>query len=192
MNVEAGQNYILSKLELELDPTLFYHGVHHTLDVVHTALTIAHEENVTDSESLNILRTAALYHDSGFLVTYAGHEAAGCDIARNVLPEFGYTDAQIATICGLIMSTKVPQNAATHLEKILCDADLDYLGRADFKSIGETLYLELGERGLVEGRENWNRLQIRFLESHHYHTKRSISLREPQKQLYLEELRATI
>ncbi|HEV7380028.1 MAG TPA: HD domain-containing protein, partial [Dyadobacter sp.] len=146
MNIEVAQNYILSKLESELDPTLFYHGVHHTLDVVQTALTIAYEENVTDAESLDLLRTAALYHDCGFLVTYKGHEAAGCDIAQNVLDEFGYTHAQIATICGLIMSTKVPQSAATHLEKILCDADLDYLGRADFKSIGETLYLELEER----------------------------------------------
>lgn len=192
MQIEAAQQYILSKLERELPPHLYYHGIHHTLDVVDVALKIAEEENITDAESLALLKTAAAYHDSGFMVTYSGHEAEGCRIVEDKLKEFGYTTDQIRTICGMIMATKVPQSAATHLEKILCDADLDYLGRDDFKSIGETLYAELVERDLIGSREEWNQLQIRFLESHQYHTDRSRLLREPQKQAYLTELRETV
>lgn len=192
MQIEAAQKYILSKLEQELAPNLYYHGIHHTLDVVNVALQIAEEENVKDSEFLALLKTAATYHDSGFLMAYSGHEAEGCGIVRDVLPGFGYSQGHIEIICGMIMSTKVPQSAATDLEKILCDADLDYLGRDDFKSIGETLYAELSARSLIGNRQDWNQLQIRFLESHQYHTKRSRLLREPQKQAHLNELRETV
>ena len=37
----------------------------------------------------------------------------------------------------LILATKVPQKPKNKLEKIICDADLDYLGREDFDNISD-------------------------------------------------------
>ena len=65
---------------------------------------------------------------------------------EKLLPEFGYSETEIDTICGMILATKFPQQPHNRLEEIMCDADLDYLGRPDFFSIGNTLFEELKSR----------------------------------------------
>ena len=187
MDVQKAETYIIQQLG-QLSRTLYYHGLHHTSDVVSAALMLAEMEGIKDEETLSLLQTAALYHDSGFLNTYKEHEAAGCIIARSALPQFGYSDAQIETICGMIMATKIPQNPQTHLEQILCDADLDYLGRPDFVPIAATLFKELQARNLVTDLDSWNAVQVKFISAHHYWTKSALALRELAKQENLKTL----
>jgi uncharacterized protein len=189
MNLRKAEEFILAKLKRDLSPTLYYHGLHHTLDVVEAALQLAHEEDITDSDSLMLLRTAALYHDCGFITTYQGHEAEGCRYARETLPQFGYITEQIEQICGMIMATKIPQSPQNLFEEILCDADLDYLGRPDFDPIASTLFEELKERNFVRDEQAWNRIQVSFLESHHYWTKTATALRQASKQERLSGLK---
>ena len=55
MNIEDVENYILEKLRKSLSPTLYYHGAHHTDDVVASALNIAAAEGIVDEESLILL-----------------------------------------------------------------------------------------------------------------------------------------
>jgi len=190
MDIQRAETFLMDQLRTGLLPTLYYHGLHHTLDVAGAALDIAQHEGVTDAESLTLLKTAALYHDSGFMTTYQGHEEAGCRLALETLPDFGYSDQQIGTICDLIRATKVPQQPRTHLERILCDADLDYLGRDDFEPIAHTLYEELKTRDAVADEAAWNQMQVRFLTNHTYWTPTSIARREPGKQANLARLRA--
>lgn len=182
---------MLEKLESGLDRTLFYHGTHHTLDVVQASAEIAALEGITDGESLALLRTAAFYHDSGFMNTYQGHEEAGCALAREVLPGFGYTETQIATICGMIMATKIPQSPKNMLERIICDADLDYLGRDDFEAIAATLFEELKARDMVEDIPAWDAVQVKFLEAHAYWTASERKRRDAAKQRHLQRLKNT-
>ncbi|MCA8832542.1 HD domain-containing protein [Hymenobacter pini] len=189
MDCLRAEAYILSQLRQHLSPTLYYHGLHHTLDVVEQALSLAQAADVTDEEQVTLLRTAALYHDSGFLTTYQGHEAAGCALVRRVLPDFGYQPAQIALIEELIMATRMPQTpGALPLARILCDADLDYLGRPDFWPISQSLYDELAARGMVSDKTAWLQLQVDFLSSHRYWTTTATARREAQKQARLAEV----
>ncbi|CCH54549.1 metal dependent phosphohydrolase [Fibrisoma limi BUZ 3] len=190
MDIHRAETFLLEQLRHGLSPALYYHGLHHTLDVVQAALDIAQQEGITDEESLALLKTAALYHDSGFMTTYQGHEEAGCILAGETLPGFGYTDQQIETVCSLIRATKVPQQPQTHLERILCDADLDYLGRDDFEPIAHTLYQELKVRDAVADETTWNQMQVRFLANHTYWTPTNDARREPGKQANLARLRA--
>lgn len=189
MQIEKAEQYVLGQLETRLDRTLFYHGIHHTIDVVNAAAEIAALEGITDEESLALLRTAAFYHDSGFMNIYQGHEEAGCVLAREVLPGFGYTEAQIATICGMIMATKIPQSPKNTLERIICDADLDYLGRDDFEGIAATLFEELKVRDMVEDIPAWDAVQVRFLEAHSYWTASERKRRDAAKQRHLQHLK---
>ncbi|MCU0339835.1 MAG: HD domain-containing protein [Spirosomaceae bacterium] len=192
MNLKAAEKYVYEKLQKNLSPTLTYHGFHHTLDVVQAALQIAQVEGIEDEESLVLLQTAAMYHDLGFISTYKGHEEEGCRIAKLTLPGFGFGEEQIEDICGMIMATKIPQQPHTLLEKIIADADLDYLGRDDFEPISQSLFLELREREMVSSIENWNRIQVGFLSGHHYWTKSALALRNDQKQQRLRELKAIV
>ena len=192
MNYRAAKQFIIKKLREELSDKLRYHGVHHTLDVLRMAGEIAGNEGVTRREMV-LVKTAALFHDCGFVKNeHKGHEIEGCQIARENLPAFGYTEDDIASICGMIMATRIPQSPANLLESILCDADLDYLGRDDFKKIGQTLFEEFTEYSILQDEQAWNKLQVSFLSSHRYHTETNRALREPVKRRYLEELKALV
>jgi len=192
MNYRAAKQFIIKKLRAELSDKLRYHGVHHTLDVLRMAGEIAGHEGVGRRDTV-LLKTAALFHDCGFVKNeHKGHEMAGCQIAQETLPGFGYSEDDIAVICGMIMATRIPQSPSNLLESILCDADLDYLGRDDFKKIGQTLFEEFTEYSILQDEQSWNRLQVSFLSSHQYHTETNKALREPVKRRYLEELKVLV
>jgi len=186
MYSEAEQ-YIIDLLGKGLPQSLTYHGVHHTLDVFNAAIPIAGYYQINGAE-LKLLRIAALYHDAGFLSQYDDHEDAGCILVRNTLPQFEFDQYEVDTVCQMIMATDVPQKPATLLEEILCDADLDYLGRDDFENIAATLYREFLYYKIVDSEESWNRLQHKFLSTHRYFTAYSRTVREPLKQLHLQRI----
>lgn len=184
MDPQAAETYILARLRTGLPAHRSYHCYEHTLDVYRTAITIAAAEGVT-GEDLDLLKTAALFHDSGFLIQDEEHEQGSCRIARDVLPGFNYTPDGIERIVEMIMSTKIPQDPKDELGRILCDADLDYLGRPDFFRIGATLFEEFKHYGVLATEREWNELQVRFLDKHRYFTKRSKLVREPVKRQHL-------
>ncbi len=170
MQVEAAGSFILDKLEKELPSHLSYHNIDHSRHVLKNVLELAYSEGIT-GEDLDILSTAALFHDSGFIEKYIGHEEVSCQIAAKFLPQFDYTDAQVTRICELIMATKIPQTPNEHLAQILCDADLYYLGTDDYGIMAEKLYPEFIREGIASNKMEWQRQQISFLETHKYFTK---------------------
>ena len=188
MDPQAAKAYILAKLRHELPETRAYHSLEHTLDVYASAIGIAEAENIT-GDDLVLLKIAALYHDSGFTEQDDDHENASCAIVRRVLPTMGFSATQVATICDMILSTCIPQSPATVLEQILCDADLDYLGRNDFIPIGNKLFQEMRTFGVLSTEREWQELQLKFLVQHRYFTHTNRSLREPVKQEHLENVR---
>ena len=184
---EGAENFILTTLQKELPSDLQYHNIDHTHDVLDAAMNIAANEKISQ-EDIQLIRIAVLFHDSGFITSHKNHEENGCDRARTALPSYGLDDHQIDIICGMIMATKIPQTPHTLLEKVICDADLDYLGRDDFYSVGSRLFQEMKIRGFVESEREWNLIQKTFLESHRYHTSYAKQNREPKKQLHLQEI----
>ncbi len=188
MDYEKAKSFVFAKLTANLLPSLTYHGIHHTQDVLTAVIMLAKAEQISTDDT-HLLKTAALFHDIGFTVQYRNHEDVGCEIARHSLVQFGYNPVQIEVICGMIMATKIPQSPKTPLEEILCDADLDYLGRKDFYPISKTLFQEFMHFGFVKDEAEWDRLQVRFFESHHYFTKTALSLRLPEKNNRLVELK---
>ncbi len=187
MQFHKVKELMIDRLSNELSDKLHYHGVHHTLDVLKVCTERAVDLALTEVEK-TLLCTAAVFHDCGFLNALQEHEKEGVAIASKILPDFGYTPDDIERIAGMIMATKIPQSPTSQLEKIICDADLDYLGRDDFYAIGGTLFQELNVLGIVKDEESWDELQVKFLTGHEYHTAFGIREREPQKQIYLEEL----
>jgi uncharacterized protein len=186
------QQKVIGELETGLSPALTYHNVAHTLDVLRYVVEIGEQEGIDNLDDLLLLRVSALYHDIGFLTNYVGHEETSCSIATQELTEIGFAANEIEVICGMIRATKVPQQPKTRLEEIICDADLDYLGRDDFFEIGEGLYKEFLAQKIVSNEREWNLLQVKFLESHHYFTDTSKRLRQDAKQKNLEKVKATL
>ncbi|QHT69753.1 HD domain-containing protein [Rhodocytophaga rosea] len=187
MHYQKAREYVLKRLENELPKNLYYHGIHHTLDVCQAVEELASGEHVKEKD-LVLLRTAAVYHDIGFIVQYHNNEEVACQIASETLPGFNYLTNDIKIICHIILATRVPQNPQTHLEQIMCDADLDYLGRSDFFDITQTLKQEWMEFGIISSDEEWNQKQVYFFQQHHYFTKTAQEKREARKHKHLLEL----
>lgn len=172
----------------ELNPKLTYHNLAHTLDVTEQCERIARAEGVTDERQIFLLKVAALYHDTGFLRTYANHEEMSCEIFLEDAPDLGIFGEETTFVTRLIMATKLPQQPANLLEKVICDADLDYLGRDDFFKIGDGLKREFLAYGVIASAQEWDALQQKFLSNHQYHTQTSKTLREGPKQENIAKL----
>lgn len=182
------RNYIILRLENELSEELYYHDIYHTTrSVLPAAERLAKLCGIGQGDLL-LLKTAILYHDAGYIEQYSENEPIGAAIAAQHLPDFGYTDEQIEVIQGLILATRMPQSPSTLLEQIICDADLDSLGRNDFFIHSEKLRLELLSRGNYFSLRDWYEIQIEFLQSHSYFTQEAHELRDKGKQDNLEEM----
>ena len=185
------QEMILDKLEKELPGYVFYHNIKHTVDVVTEVELIGWAEGCTDEEIL-LLKTAGLFHDTGITVSFDNHELLGADYARKILPVYNYTPEQIERICSIIMATRLPPKPATLLEEIICDSDLDYLGRSDFIPVSNTLFEELKAQNKMKDLNEWNKMQVKFISGHQYFTKTARSLREVNKQLQIDRIQNLI
>jgi exopolyphosphatase/pppGpp-phosphohydrolase len=188
MDFEGLSKLMWQKLEMGFAPDLSYHNYKHVKDVYQSAQWLAEQEQVNPAD-LKILLTAVLFHDAGFMKSRENHEVFSCNMASEMLPDFGYEKEEIQHVCQLIMATRIPHEPKNQLEEIICDADLDYLGRPDFWETGNLLLMELNGQGANLNLKQWNQLQIRFLESHKYFTRTSRQHRQSQKEKYLQELK---
>lgn len=182
---------VLEWLAGGLPEYLTYHSVDHTEDVLAAAIRIADAEGVKGADLLE-LKTAAVFHDTGFVLGTTDHEEASCELAREWMPKYGYHPPAISRVCEMILATNIPQNPRSHLGEVLCDADLDYLGRDDFWPISDRLFREFKYLGVVSDEEAWNRLQVKFFESHSYFTDTARAWRNEKKAEHLAEIQALV
>ncbi len=189
MQYQQVYDVLMPKLEKELEPELFYHNADHTKTVIAAVKHLAARENISGDE-LVILKTAALFHDAGFLQQPDDHEEISCIMARDQLPGFDYSDSEVEQVCRIIMATRLPQCPTDHLGEILCDADLFYLGQDGYAANAQRLYREFKHREIVKTEAEWQLTQVEFLSTHHFFTQSAIAELEPHKQEVLQRLKA--
>lgn len=180
MVFEEIQHTIYREILAKLPQHLTYHNLDHTAYVLDQVVFLAKQSNVPEND-LHLLKLAALFHDTGFIDNPKDHEEKGCKIAEKYLAK-DYSPAELKKIYGMIMATKIPQSPSNHLENILADADLEYLGTDQFEKIGETLFEELKHFNPDFTEQAWDELQLVFMQKHHYHTEYCRQNREPKKQ----------
>jgi len=181
------KEFVIDLLKKKISPFYYYHNCEHTLYVLEKVAEIAQQENCS-AEEIKLLKTAALWHDIGFINVYNDHEEEGCEIAKKFLPGYGYSAEEINKICGMIMATKIPQSPKNKLEEIIADADLEYLGTNSAVETSTHLFMELRHLNPSLTKEKWNDIQISFLKQHHYFTVFCKKNSEPAKLLYLQAL----
>lgn len=179
-NYAQARRHATRRLMRELSHKLSYHNLGHTLDVIERCIDLGELIGISDEQML-LVKTAAAYHDIGFLVKVQGHEALGAQMAGEVLGGFGYSAEQIHTIQALIMATKLGHEPSNMLEKIMSDADLDILGRPDFLARSGDLHTEVVAMGEKVTTLQWYTQQHRFLSQHQYQTDTAHQLRKRGK-----------
>jgi uncharacterized protein len=190
INFEQIREKITGILEHQINGTLSYHNVGHTKEVLANVERIARSEGIINERTLLLMKLAALFHDTGFIYVYKDHEEKSFEFAKSELNGFNISGEEMDIIGGMIMATKIPQNPKNHLEQIICDADLDYLGRDDFDVISNNLKKEVLLFGIAQTEAEWEERQIHFIESHSYFTETCRLGRDPQKLERLNLLKA--
>jgi uncharacterized protein len=177
------KEFVIDMLKEKLPANYYYHNYEHTLYVLEKVNEIGKHEKCSEYE-LELLSVAALWHDTGYINTYNGHEEESCLLAKKHLPSYGYSDSDIARINGMIMATKILQTPTNKLEEILADADLEYLGTDAAADIAHLLFKELQSLNPALTAAAYNTLQINFLNSHHYFTNYCKVNKDPYRNAY--------
>jgi len=150
---------------------------------------ISRSENITDDELL-LTQTAALLLYSGLSETYENYENKSSDIARTILPEYGYDEKQIDRVCNLILAAKKPFNPQNKLEEILIDSKMEYIGRVDYLTHLKLLFLEMKNTGRDISVEKLIRKQTAILKEFKYFTVAAQRLREVDAETQIENLKS--
>jgi hypothetical protein len=94
---------------------------------------------------------------------------------------------EIDAICEMIMATRIPQTPTNLMQEILCDADLDYLGRDDYFMISDRLLMEIKRTNDLNSND-WQKLQLDFFNKHQYFTSSANSNRLQGKQINAQKI----
>ncbi len=169
-----------------------YHNLAHTMDVFQAA-THSGIYHSFEGEELIILQSAALLHETGMSWGTENHEEKSTRFAEQVLPELGFNPEQVNRVNQLIMATKMPQEPFDLCSSILCDSDLDYLGRPDYVPISSRLREEwIMQNGYPSDIKVWLKTQFDFLSQHQYFTDFSRQRRESKKNENLVHIKSQL
>lgn len=187
LRLQDVEDLVLERMSKELPSNLYFHNISRIKEIYSLVDLFGRAEDLSDEENL-ILRTAALFQDMGFIISYDNHEDESIKLLSEILPTFKYTQDQINQIVQLVEVSKRLRKPYNRMEEILIDANMNYLSRADFISINDAYYFELQEREKVSDKEDWNKMQIVLLSNHKYYTRVANMLRDVNPEQQIENL----
>jgi len=184
--------YIRELFRYELPDGIKFHDADHTLHptrgVVAVANRIAISEKISEHDR-ELLITAAYFHDTGYIREYEKNEPIAARMAGRILKLIGYKPNEVVKVQEMILSTDLEREPKTHVEKILCDADLDHLGREDFFKFDGKLREGWRAKGIdVSDEAKWYKGTLDFIKTHQYYTESQKKLREEGKQKNIKRL----
>lgn len=173
------------------EQTLHYHNWEHTLEVRRYAMQIAEMDGSLNSEELEVLELAAIFHDVAYYKGKECHEEHSSELMKEFLLDQGVSSEKIAHIDQTIMATMLSNEPVDLLGKIIRDADLSGIGRKDyFDNTFSKLFQEINlECNPKLKQQDWVSMCIEFIGNHEYHTPQAKTLFDDQKQLILQSLR---
>lgn len=191
------------RLVKEIMPNNPYHNYHnHVKDVYRAVKKIIFYSGKFDDRKINYDEELALCWGA------IGHDIVNYNKSDDEKESAKYTKDSIILSCDykkncewlaneaskIILATKMfnengkaIQKPKTFLEKIICDADLFYLGDMwiKFNRFAEKYRIENN----IPKNSRWYRFQINFLENHKYHTETARVLQDYGKQKNIEKLK---
>jgi uncharacterized protein len=201
---QLASQYAIDLLQRELMPAFTYHSMNHTLDVVSHCDRLAELEGI-DAESRRLLLVAAYFHDVGltaitstdldaFEAGRSVHEEKAAQIAREILPTYGFEAEELEIIARLIMATKWGHLPQDMLEQIISDADMSSIGQEKdyFMKTSEGLRRELSAFGIENNEIEWYENQKDFVGTYVYHTASAHSLFDANRLLNVVAIQARL
>ena len=184
------ENHVIGFYKDHADPNLFYHNQSHAMDILEKTKKIA-AHYYLDERTTFITCAAACFSEAGQLIkNVKPQKVESAKLARAFFISLVLNEKDIVAIEKCILATEIPQNPETLAEKIVCDADLYYLGTEGFMEENALLKKEAEAVGNTKIDDNiWRTATINLLENHRYHTGYCQLLLDSGKAANLERLR---
>ena len=187
--LEQTKNHCQQLLAQSRCNELAFHNSQHTKEVFNSAKKIGAYVNLPEDD-LEIVLLAALFHDTGNMDCFKGHENISAQKASDYLTKIGFDTTKIEKVVKCILATKMPQSPTNLLEEVICDADLAHLGKENFISKNRLLREEWSEHlKICFSNKEWVKLNIEFLECHRYFTSYGKQNLQPIKEKNLKVLK---
>ena len=192
ISIKEVEAYVIKMLETQLPATTYFHQVEHTLAVTEAAKLIGEGEKLSEKE-LELVILAALFHDTGFVETYEGHEEKSQAIAATYLNKHNFSQEDIQTVNRLIAVTELKKAPADSMERVICDADMAHIGQKKYKDKAENLRKE---REFILGKKylnlEWRKSNLEFLQNHTYYTQTAKNIFGERKAKNIKKIRERI
>lgn len=186
--IQLIQQYCTNLLTKERCVKFPFHNLEHTKEVVQNVSYLCAAMDI-DKGDTEILKVAAWFHDTGFSVTYKGHEEESKKIATAFLKQQKIDKDFIDKVCNCIDATKMPQCPTTLLAEVLCDADIFHISNSHF--FYRKLLLRREWEVFCDNKVTdleWHKLNLEFLKMHHFRTVYGKEILEQGKQENIEKV----
>lgn len=179
--IEKASNWIKNRF-LAHRNSLVFHSIDHTLEVYENTSFLAQKEGLQEQETL-WAKLAALFHDVGYLNTYHNHEESSVSEFLRFCHEFQLSPNKFEEVPAAIMATKIPQDPGNKASRVVCDADLFYLGTDTYFTQSEKLRKEWSLNGFKDmSAVEFHTNSLNFFDQHSYHTQYGNSVLDPMKE----------
>ncbi|MEX0981915.1 MAG: adenylate/guanylate cyclase domain-containing protein [Bacteroidales bacterium] len=148
---------------------------------------LGRSENISDDDRLLALAAATVLF-AGLSETYDNFENRSAEIARDILPEFGFDARQTERVSNLIVATKEPFLPRNNLEAIIIDARMEFIGRVDYLTQVKLLYLEVKNMTKDFSKDRFIRKQKALIKEFKFFTFAARRLREISAEEQIENL----
>ncbi len=180
--------YVECLMSKQLSPKYTYHNLLHTNKVLEAIELLLQETSLT-ADDREVLRLAALFHDTGFIIQVNNHELHSKEVARKYLTGIQYPEEKITQIEDIIEATRLDVEPVTHLQQLMVDADLSNLASKDYEQWSENLRQENSNvNGEKIRKREWLKSNIAFFKQHKYYSEAGIALYQQLKDQNLASL----
>lgn len=165
-----------------------FHNLEHTRDVVDAVKEVGVHTQLT-SEEMEAALAAAWLHDTGYMAGAIDHERQSVAMAKELFQKLDTPVGMVNMVSSAIMSTQMPQQPRSMIDKVLCDADLAHLAGPMCETRSDMLRDEFKAGGESFSDDEWKMRTIAFMQHHHYHTSYGQTVLEDAKKKNIRRLK---
>lgn len=186
--VERARLHVRRWFARRMPKHLVFHDLGHTENVARTVVALARASGLKESDRC-LLEIAALFHDTGYALSYNDHEEHGARLADAFLAQQGVAQRGRSAVRSLILATRAGARPSRALHELLRDADSANAGQADFEARSMLLRKEReDQRGKRIKDGDWLQANLDYLLAHRFYSREAQKRYAAQKRINLDRI----
>ncbi len=161
------QREALRYLQDNLNSIYHYHNAEHTLNVC-TMIAEFSENCILPENEIAALKIAAIFHDFGYLESAFDNEGLALPFMMEFCKKYGVEEKVSHRAGELIMETAFPYHPVSAAGELLCDADIEYIGRVCFFEKAGLFRQEMSALNHIYSDQQWWKLELDFLQNNQF------------------------